>query len=215
MTGVVPGCWIEKYAARTEKWAKQGRMRKLLIAIAAALTASSAHGETEQHDATIVYALPFKSGSWVRVLQGYDDPRSHEGSQRFAIDFAVPIGTRVLAVRDGVVTGTGTIPRDVKDEPGTTRGDYVWVRHSDGTVGFYLHLRHKSAAVKVGQAVKTGELLGYSGCTGHCRAGLLHFHVSTPLESRYDSNDFKTFPTVFKTTNGVEFLEPNRSYRVP
>jgi murein DD-endopeptidase MepM/ murein hydrolase activator NlpD len=137
-------------------------MRKLLIAIAAAVAASSVHSETVQHDATTVYALPFKSGRWVRVLMAYDDPLAHSGSKRFAIDFAVPIGTEVLAARDGVVTSTGAIPSDATDEPGTTRGDYVWVRHSDGTVAFYLHLRHKGAVVAVGQAVKAGQLLGYA-----------------------------------------------------
>jgi murein DD-endopeptidase MepM/ murein hydrolase activator NlpD len=190
-------------------------MRNLLIAIAGTVAVSSAHAQTAEHDATAVYALPFKSGIYVRVVMGYDDPQAHEGDQRFAIDFAVPIGTEVRAARDGVVAGTGTIPSDVSDEPGTTRGDYVWVRHSDGTVASYLHLRHDGAAVKVGHAVKSGQLLGYSGCTGHCSAGLLHFHVATPLQSRHDSNGFKTFPTVFNTANGVEFLEPNRSYRVP
>jgi murein DD-endopeptidase MepM/ murein hydrolase activator NlpD len=86
-------------------------MRKLLIAISAVATASSAHSQTIQHDPTTVYALPFKSGSSIRVLICYDDERGHTGSQRFAIDFAVPIGTEVLAARDGIVSGTGTIPR--------------------------------------------------------------------------------------------------------
>lgn len=61
--------------------------------------------QTAQHDPTTVYALPFKSGRWVRVVQAYDDPRSHSGSQRFAIDFGVPVGTEVRAARDGVVIG--------------------------------------------------------------------------------------------------------------
>jgi murein DD-endopeptidase MepM/ murein hydrolase activator NlpD len=108
-----------------------------------------------------------------------------------------------------------SVPRDKSDEAGTTRGEYVWVRHSDGTVGFYLHLRRDGIAVKVGRDVKTGQLLGYSGCTGHCGSGLLHFHVSTPLQSRGGRYDFKTFATVFRTSNGVEFLEANRCYRVP
>jgi murein DD-endopeptidase MepM/ murein hydrolase activator NlpD len=192
-------------------------MRELLIAFVAVAVVSSAHAQPVEHDATAVYALPFKSGKWVRVVMGYDDPRHHSGAQRFAIDFAVPIGTEVHAARDGIVVGTGAVPSDANDAPETTRGDYVWVRHRDGTVGFYLHLRRGGAAVSVGQAVKAGQLLGYSGCTGYCRAGLLHFHVSTPLQPRADSGSeaFKTFATVFKTANGVEFLEPNRSYLVP
>ncbi|HTJ18223.1 MAG TPA: M23 family metallopeptidase [Steroidobacteraceae bacterium] len=187
-------------------------MRKYLIVIAAVMAASSVHSETVQHDPTTVYALPFKSGSCVRVLMGYDDPRGHTGDRRFAILFGAPVGTEVLAARGGVVAGTGTVPHG--DDPGTSRGDYVLVRHSDGTFGAYIHLRHKGAAVAKGQSVKTGQLLGYSGCFGRCDAGVLHFHVSTPMDER--RSDYKTFPTVFKTgQDSVEFLEANRCYLVP
>jgi hypothetical protein len=36
--------------------------------------------QTAQHDPTTVYALPFKSGRWVYVVQTYDDSRSHARS---------------------------------------------------------------------------------------------------------------------------------------
>jgi murein DD-endopeptidase MepM/ murein hydrolase activator NlpD len=174
--------------------------------------------ETAQHDPTTVYALPFESGRWVYIVQTYDDPRSHLGSQRFAIDFGVPIGTEVRAARDGVVIGTDdTSDQSSRDGAKLPRSNYVWVRHRDGTIGYYIHLRHRGVAVAMGQAVKTGQLLGYSGCTGYCNGPHLHFHVSTPLQARDDRKfeAYKTFPTVFKTANGVEFLEPNRSYLVP
>jgi murein DD-endopeptidase MepM/ murein hydrolase activator NlpD len=175
--------------------------------------------QTAQHDPTTVYALPFKSGRWVYVVQTYDDSRSHSGSQRFAIDFGVPIGTEVHAARDGVVIGTNaTSNESSRDGFKHARANYVWVRHSDGTIGYYLHLRQGGVAVAMGQAVKTGQLLGYSGCTGQCKGPHLHFHVSTPLQARDDRKfeAYRTFPTVFKTANGgAEFLEPNRSYRVP
>lgn len=175
--------------------------------------------QTAQHDPATVYALPFKSGRWVWVVQAYDDPRSHSGSQRFAIDFGVPIGTEVLAARGGVVIGTNaTSNESSRDGFKRARANYVWVRHPDGMIGFYLHLRHSGVAVAVGQAVKTGQLLGYSGCTGQCGGPHLHFHVSTPLQARDDRKfeAYKTFPTVFKTAGGgVEFLEPGRSYLVP
>ncbi|HTJ15234.1 MAG TPA: M23 family metallopeptidase [Steroidobacteraceae bacterium] len=212
MTPVVTDDLTGKYASCLEKQGHEGRMRRFLIAIAAVVAASSVHSETVQHDPTTVYALPFKSGSCVYVFMTYDES-VHVGDHRFAVDFAVPIGTQVLAARDGVVSGTGAAPRSPNDEPGTTRGDYVWVRHRDGTVATYLHLRHNGAAVALGQAVKAGQLLGYSGCTGHCTAGMLHFQVSTPMPP---GDDYKTFPTVFKIAkDSVEFLQSNRCYLVP
>jgi murein DD-endopeptidase MepM/ murein hydrolase activator NlpD len=175
--------------------------------------------QTVQHDPTTVYALPFKSGRRVWVVQAYADPRSHSGSQRFAIDFGVPIGTEVRAARDGVVIGAdATSNESSRDGVRMARANYVWVRHRDGTVAYYLHLRHEGVAVAVGQAVRTGQILGYSGCTGQCGGPHLHFHVSTPLQARDDRKfeAYRTFPTVFKTANdGVELLDPNRSYLVP
>jgi murein DD-endopeptidase MepM/ murein hydrolase activator NlpD len=175
--------------------------------------------QTAQHDPATVYALPFKSGRWVWVVQAYDDSRSHTGSSRFAIDFGVPIGTEVFAARGGVVIGTeATSNESSRDGVRMARPNYVWVRHSDGTVGYYVHLRHGGVAVAVGQAVKTGQLLGYSGCTGQCGGPHLHFHVSTSLQASDDRNfeACKTFRTVFKTADdAVEYLEPNRWYLVP
>jgi murein DD-endopeptidase MepM/ murein hydrolase activator NlpD len=174
--------------------------------------------QTAQHDSTAVYALPFKSGSRIRIVQAYDDPRSHMGSQRYAIDFSAPIGTEIRAARAGVVVGAdASSSESSSDGVKNARANYVWVRHSDGTLGYYLHLRQGGVAVEIGQAVKAGQLLGYSGCTGQCTGPHLHFHVSTPLQARDDVKyqAYKTLPTVFATTNGVEFVEAGRSYVVP
>jgi murein DD-endopeptidase MepM/ murein hydrolase activator NlpD len=154
----------------------------------------------------------------VYVVQTYDDPRSHVGSQRFAIDFGVPMGTEVLAARDGIVIGAnGSSNESSRDGFKFANANYVWVQHRDGTVGFYIHLKHDGVAVAVGQRVKTGQLLGYSGCTGQCKGPHLHCHVSTPLQARDDPKfeAYRTFPTVFKTNNGVELLDSGRSYLVP
>ncbi|HKU16769.1 MAG TPA: M23 family metallopeptidase [Steroidobacteraceae bacterium] len=174
--------------------------------------------QTVQHESTAVYRLPFASGSSVRIIQAYDDPRSHTGSQRYAVDFSAPIGTEVRAARAGVVVGAdGTSNESSSDGVENARANYVWVRHSDGTIGYYLHLRQRGVAVTTGQAVKAGQLLGYSGCTGRCTGPHLHFHVSTPLQARDDVKfeAYKTFPAVFATANGVEFVEAGRSYVVP
>ena len=55
-------------------------MRDLIVAIVGVVVASSVQAESDvQHDATAVYALPFKSGSYVCVVLGYDYPRHHTG----------------------------------------------------------------------------------------------------------------------------------------
>jgi murein DD-endopeptidase MepM/ murein hydrolase activator NlpD len=51
----------------------------------------------------------------------------------------------------------------------------VEVKHSDGTVGLYMHL--SSIAVKAGQAVSQGDALGKSGNSGWSFGPHLHVQV--------------------------------------
>ena len=53
------------------------------------------------HDDSVVYQLPFASGESWTVLQGYGSRLSHTGLERYTVDFDMPIGTPVLAARNG------------------------------------------------------------------------------------------------------------------
>jgi murein DD-endopeptidase MepM/ murein hydrolase activator NlpD len=76
--------------------------------------------------------------------------RAHLG-----IDYAAPIGAPVVAVSNGVVTRAGF---------SGDAGRLVAVRHSSGYESLYLHL--SSVAVRVGQRVSQGELVGRVGSSG-------------------------------------------------
>jgi murein DD-endopeptidase MepM/ murein hydrolase activator NlpD len=103
---------------------------------------------------------------------------SHRGYNEFAIDFAMPEGTEVWAAR------AGTIARVVDGftecgvpEDRAYAANGVTVLHDDGTFATYLHLR-PGISVAEGQPVAVGDLLGYSGCTGHAATPHLHIQVS-------------------------------------
>ena len=154
------------------------------------------------HDDSVVYQLPVASGRPVRVVQGYDGAFSHNGPSRYAVDFDLPEGSPVHAARAGVVvqaiqhfTEAGT------DESYQKRdmGNRVLVRHSDGTLGYYGHLKPGAVVVKEGQYVHPGQLLGLSGNTGFSRGPHLHFEVRKPI----DGNQVRTLPVRFKTEQGV------------
>lgn len=72
------------------------------------------------------------------------------------VDYACPIGTPVHSVADGVVTRRGW------DSKGG--GNFVWIKHPNGIESGYLHLSR--FAVTVGQRVRQGQLIAYSGNTG-------------------------------------------------
>jgi murein DD-endopeptidase MepM/ murein hydrolase activator NlpD len=131
---------------------------------------------TARHDASVRYRMPFGGGEARRLSQG-DGGASHRGPAIHSLDFEMPWGTPVLAARGGrvvtVVDGlsAGGLRRDLYDQ-----ANRVEILHVDGTLATYAHLR-QGAAVKVGQQVATGDLLGYSGDTGYSSGPHLHFMV--------------------------------------
>lgn len=67
-------------------------------------------------------------------------------------------------------------------------GNYVAIRHDNGDVSRYMHLRDKSS-VRVGQRVSKGEKIGTMGDTGNARGNHLHFDL-TKNGSRVNPLDY-------------------------
>lgn len=130
------------------------------------------------HDDDYLYRLPFAPGQSFGVLQGYGSRFSHTGREKFAVDFNMKTGTPVHAARGGVVARV--VERHSRGcwERGCGRyANFIVVLHSDGTTGEYYHLRRNGAVVEAGDRVRRGQLIGYSGNTGHTTMPHLHFAV--------------------------------------
>lgn len=103
----------------------------------------------------------------------YSDGKLHR-----AIDLRAAIGTPVYAAEDGTVDWVQAW--DGKSTGGNqSYGNLVRIRHAKykgrELQTLYAHL--KESKVKKGQAVKEGELIGYSGNTGNSKGPHLHFEV--------------------------------------
>jgi len=130
------------------------------------------------HDVNYRYSLPYKKGEYYPIVQGFGGGYSHQGASKYALDFAMPVGTPIYAARDGVVI-------DVEDKHhrgGASRryakyANYVVILHSDDTTGEYYHLKKSGAAVDIGDKVVVGQHIGYSGNTGFSSLPHLHFAV--------------------------------------
>ena len=59
----------------------------------------------------------------------------------------------------------------------TAGGNYLVVDIGKGHYAFYAHMQPGSLKVKVGDTVKTGQVLGLLGNTGNSDAAHLHFHI--------------------------------------
>ncbi|MBC7474599.1 MAG: M23 family metallopeptidase, partial [Candidatus Sericytochromatia bacterium] len=131
-----------------------------------------------KHDNNYIYSLPYKSGESYKIIQGFNGKYTHVGEQKYALDFGLPQGTEIRAARDGVVVG-------IKSDSSTSGwgekyakfANYIYVQHSDGTFGGYIHLKKDGVKVELGQKVKVGDIIGLSGNTGWTDGPHLHFWV--------------------------------------
>lgn len=162
------------------------------------------------HDPKRVYTLPFKSGQSFVIGQGFHGTFTHSGNDEFAVDFDLPIGTEVLAARDGtVVVVVDHFDRGGPDLSLREKANYVLVRHDDGTLGEYVHLKRDGARVKPGKVVRAGDLIGLSGDVGYSRGAHLHFAVFRAV----NGIDRETFPMRFRAREG-EAVEPVEGARL-
>ncbi len=102
------------------------------------------------------------SGFGVRIHPIYKVKKMHTG-----IDFAAPIGTPIYAPADGKIEEVS-----VKF---SGYGKMVVIDHGFGYKTRYAHMH--DFAVRTGQNIKRGELIGYVGDTGISTAPHLHYEV--------------------------------------
>jgi murein DD-endopeptidase MepM/ murein hydrolase activator NlpD len=108
-----------------------------------------------------------------RVIQGFG-PKGN-GQQNDGINVSVPEGTPIKAAEEGVVAYAGN---ELKGY-----GNLVLVRHSNGYVTAYAHA--SELAVKKGETVRRGQVIGKAGATGNVTSPQLHFEVrkgATPVD---------------------------------
>jgi len=97
---------------------------------------------------------------------------AYNGSGHNGIDFRASIGTPIKAALAGNVKATGNTDAF---KGCYSYGKWVLVEHVNGLTTLYAHL--SDIQVSPGQAVSTGQVLGYSGNTGYSTGPHLHFTV--------------------------------------
>jgi murein DD-endopeptidase MepM/ murein hydrolase activator NlpD len=117
-------------------------------------------------------------GSWSRYHTG--------------IDFRAGHGTPIRAVRAGVVLYAGN--------SGNWAGNHVAIKHADGMTTMSSHM--SSMAVRAGQSVNAGQVIGYVGQTGRAFGAHLHFELY-PAGVKYGDVYKAINPQPWLASNGV------------
>jgi murein DD-endopeptidase MepM/ murein hydrolase activator NlpD len=106
--------------------------------------------------------IALASGFGMRVHPIYKVKKMHTG-----IDFAAAIGTPIYATADGSI--------DRLDVSFSGYGKMIEIDHGFGYRTRYAHMH--GFAVRLGQKIKRGDLIGYVGDTGLSTAPHLHYEV--------------------------------------
>lgn len=96
------------------------------------------------------------------ITQGYSPENGHYG-----IDISLPNGTPLFANEEGRVDFAGY------DQGDPSFGNYLRIRHSDGSYTYLGHLNQFN--VRIGQEIRIGHFLGRSGDSGTSTRPHLHF----------------------------------------
>lgn len=155
-------------------------------------------------DNSPVYTLPYVTGSKFLLVQAYNSKMSHKNE--ISLDFKMKKGSKICAARAGIVTA---IKEDsdaggLKDDY-LSQGNHIIIKHDDGGEAMYWHLKKDGVLVNVGDTVKQGQHIGYSGNTGYTAFPHLHFQV-------YDAAG-KNIAARFITKKGIIYLRPGKYYK--
>lgn len=122
------------------------------------------------------YRLPYDKGEKYKVIQGYYEKFSHEG--RAAIDFAMPEGTPVYAMRSGQIFDMKLNGNKGCEEDGCEiYSNYIKVVHYDGTVAVYSNLLPNGSTKRIGDFVNVGQRIARSGFTGKSKEPNLQVEI--------------------------------------
>ncbi|MGI5402062.1 M23 family metallopeptidase [Streptomyces sp. CA-135486] len=150
-------------AAVKQAAAKQAAVKKAAVKKAAAAAKKAAAKKAGWHQPVAKYTL---SATFGRAGNMWS--HAHSGQ-----DFAVPIGTKVVATHSGTVVKAG--PNGGGDGP--AYGNAIVIKHSNGKYSQYAHLSRIN--VQIGQTVKTGQKIALSGNTGNSSGPHVHFEIRT------------------------------------
>jgi murein DD-endopeptidase MepM/ murein hydrolase activator NlpD len=102
----------------------------------------------------------FTNSRFHPILQTW---RSHRG-----VDYAANSGTEIMATADGVIIERGW---------DGSYGNTIRIRHSNGWVTRYAHMREFRSGQAVGSRVSQGDIIGYVGMTGLATGPHLHYEM--------------------------------------
>lgn len=137
--------------------------------IAAAEQKAIELGLTDIVGTTGGYEWPCSSIRWITsMFGGRQSPGGIGSTNHKGVDIGTPMRTPILAAKSGTVTHASW---------NGGYGECIIIFHGRGNSTLYGHLDYGAYNVKVGDTVRQGDVIGYSGTTGNSTGPHLHFGI--------------------------------------
>jgi len=151
-----------------------------------------------------IYSLPLEKNKIQKIFleapthKVWTNPDTQEiNDETNAIDFVCQEGTPIRATLSGkviyVVNGVTANWKNLRELPPEsfmryteTSGNMVLLEHKNKEVSWYCHLQKNSMKTKIGNIIKTGEIVGLCGNTGISLGPHLHFQVTKLINEKKD-----------------------------
>jgi hypothetical protein len=154
------------------------------------------------HSESVLYVIPFPPGRDFPITQGYNGSWSHFDEFAYSIDWAMPIGTPVLAARAGITAFVRDQFEGRSIDPSwKARTNTITIFHEDGTMAEYSHIGKGTARVKVGDRVEAGRTIALSADVGYSGSPHLHFRVFRRRPIREGGGE-ESLPVLFRNARG-------------
>lgn len=126
------------------------------------------------------------------VISPFGEPRN--GYTHQGIDLRLPIGTPIYAVADA------TVIKAAPDSKGVNAGGghIIMLDHGNGIQTWYMHL--DAYAVKLGDKITKGQVIGFSGNSGESTTPHLHFEYrvnQVPIDPSFILNQVQSLDGSF------------------
>ncbi|WP_423817890.1 peptidoglycan DD-metalloendopeptidase family protein [Salinimicrobium sp. TIG7-5_MAKvit] len=155
--------------------------------------------------------------NFTRISSRFSPRRFHPVQQRWkahkGTDYAAPHGTPIWSTANGVVIASSYTAGN---------GNYVKIKHNGTYTTQYLHMSKR--AVKQGQRVKQGDIIGYVGSTGLATGPHVCYRfwkngvqvdpfrqnlpAAEPIEDKYIPSYFAAIEPLKTELGKIEFKEP-------
>lgn len=105
------------------------------------------------------------------------DPARNENHLSFGLPVRAPAAGVVIGVENGQTDDGKFDPATFKGRPNLVLGNFVILRHADGTFSALGHLKQGSVTVKAGEEVKAGQTVAAVGNSGTSMFPHLHYQL--------------------------------------